>query len=60
MHYIDYILDKQEAAWSSWIIVYGFNSNSHYTRELVLQQFLQYGQVENHVPSGTGNWVFIK
>jgi hypothetical protein len=48
------------AAWTNWVVVSGFNPNGS-AREAVLQRFLTFGDIEDHVlHSGGSNWLFIK
>lgn len=51
-------MHSQEAAWNMWVIVYGFYPSS-YNKDMVLQRFMQYGDIDNHLATG-GNWMFIK
>lgn len=50
--------NAQESAWNSWIVVSGFYPSAA-SRQSVLQLFLQFGDIEDHVIT-SGNWLFIK
>ena len=56
---LSFIELTQEAAWASWVIVYGYQVCAANNNEALLDRFQDYGVVERYSPSG-GNWIFIK
>jgi hypothetical protein len=51
-------MDRLEAIWSSWVIVYGFDPRAIKSHDILLH-FQQFGEISRH-HVGENNWILIK
>lgn len=52
---------QNEAAWQRWVVVFGFTNEFSSGVEKVLQEFQQFGDIDNYaLNNNNGNWLFIR